>query len=119
MNIGHNIKKIRELRGFDQSYMAGKLGMSQSNYSKIESKGEKITFEQLNKIAEAFEVSPMDILSFDEKVVLNITEQKNGSHSGGYVINHCSPSIQKLYESQIKQLQEEVKFLRSQLEKKR
>ena len=116
MNIGHKIRKVRELKGYDQKYMAHKLGMDQSNYSKLENNGEKITFGQFAKIAESLEVDPLNIISFDEKFVLNIKEQKNCTHSGNYVVNHCSPEIQALYENQIKHYQEEVKFLRSMYE---
>ncbi|HXA02953.1 MAG TPA: helix-turn-helix transcriptional regulator, partial [Cytophagaceae bacterium] len=36
MSVGSKIKKIRELRNYTQEYMADRLQMSQSGYSKIE-----------------------------------------------------------------------------------
>ncbi|WP_396173132.1 hypothetical protein [Flavobacterium sp.] len=35
-NNGYKIRKDRELKGFTQDYMSGKLEMSQHAYSKIE-----------------------------------------------------------------------------------
>ena len=39
-NIGDKIRKVRELKGFTQDFMAGKLEMSQRAYSKIENKNQ-------------------------------------------------------------------------------
>jgi transcriptional regulator with XRE-family HTH domain len=118
MNVGPKIRKIRELRGFKQDYVAKQLGMTQSNYSKMEKQKDKenIPFEMLERVAKVLDVDPLDILNFDEKFVFNIQEQK-GSNSNGLIINNFSEKIQAMYEARIKGLEEEVAFLRAMLGK--
>ena len=139
MHIGNNIKKIRELKGYDQKYMAKQLGVSQSYYSKLESKEENITVEQVNKVANVLEVSLFDLLAFDEKYVFHFNE-KVSKTSCGLVNNYFPSELKDLYEGQLKRIEEqyekrikdlketherqlqsskeEIQFLRSQLEKK-
>ena len=50
MQLGNNIKKIRELHNLTQEYMAGRLGISQAAYSKIENNELKMNQEKLQKI---------------------------------------------------------------------
>lgn len=54
--IGKNIRKIRELRDYDQQYMAEQLGISQSQYSKIEQGLKDISITILDKIATVLDV---------------------------------------------------------------
>lgn len=84
MKVGNKIKKIRELRNFTQDYMAGKLSMSISNYSKIERDEIPVTLDRLEEIANILMVKYNDILSFDEKNVFNFI---NSPHSNGYINN--------------------------------
>lgn len=49
MDIGSNIKKIRELKNFNQNYVATALGISQKSYSNIEKSKNKITIELVQK----------------------------------------------------------------------
>ncbi len=60
------IKKIRQLRnekGYSQTYIAGKIGISQRAYSKIEQRETKITLKRLKSIAAILEVEMADLLS--------------------------------------------------------
>lgn len=41
--IGIKIRKIRELKGFSQEYMANNLGITQRAYGKLENQETKIT----------------------------------------------------------------------------
>ena len=56
MILGHKIKNIRELKNLTQEFVAEKLDISQSAYSKIE-RETKISDEKLAQIAEILEVS--------------------------------------------------------------
>ena len=62
--IGHNIKKLREFRGYSQEYMAKKLDVSQKTYSNIESDKSKIDKNQIKHIAEILEIDPVATLFF-------------------------------------------------------
>jgi len=52
-----NIRKIRELKDFDQQYMALQLGISQSQYSKLEKGQKDITLHMLEAIATVLGIS--------------------------------------------------------------
>lgn len=66
MDISKKIKEIRESKSLKQSEMADILGIEQTNYSRFERRGKKLTIEQLEQIASALGVSIKEIL-FDEK----------------------------------------------------
>jgi transcriptional regulator with XRE-family HTH domain len=68
MNVGNNIKQIRELRNYTQEYMAQKLSMSQSAYARIESGTIIPEVDKLQRIAE--------ILDIDISVLLNTYQRK-------------------------------------------
>lgn len=109
--VEKNIKHIRELKNFTQEHLANKLGLSIRAYSKIESGETQLTINRLNQISEVLEVSPQDILGFDEKQVFSHCKQD------GYIgINHINlpEKLIQQYENQIQHLKEEVEFLKIQ-----
>ena len=65
MNIGTNIFNLRTLKGIKQSEIAEKLGLEQSGYSRIEKRGDKISFDLIERIAEIFGVPTEKLLGFD------------------------------------------------------
>lgn len=113
MEIGTKIKKIRELRNFTQDYMAQKLNISQSTYSRFERNDCDLTISQLQDISEIFEIKIEDLLSFNEKLVFNNYHQANQ----GYNIfnNGLSSQEKELYEKQIQRLEADVDYLRNLL----
>lgn len=68
--ILERIKKIRNLRGVNQEYIALQMGMSQSTYSKIENGNQKLTFEVIGKIANALNVSINQLTDKDTQIIL-------------------------------------------------
>ena len=108
-----NIRKIRGLRDYSQEYMGKKLGISARGYGGIETGETPLTLERLEKIAEILEVSPLQLLAFDEKLIFN-----NCSQLGMFqTIHNTSDAERDLYERQIKELKEEIVFLRSLIKK--
>jgi len=72
LSIGEKVERVRLFKGIKQEYLANKLGISQSQVSKIE-KQEKIEDELLKQIAEILDVSSDVILNFDdEKITYHI-----------------------------------------------
>lgn len=63
MDISGHIRRIRESKGITQSDIAEKIGSTQSNYAYLESRGQKLTIEQIQKIAHALEVTAMELIS--------------------------------------------------------
>jgi transcriptional regulator with XRE-family HTH domain len=49
--IGYKIKKIRELKGLKQDYLALELGVSQKHYCHLENGKADLRFTQLQQIA--------------------------------------------------------------------
>lgn len=66
MNISLNIRKLREANRLTQNDIAERLGIDGSNYAKQEKRGNKLSIEQLEKIAEALGVS-LRVLLFGDK----------------------------------------------------
>jgi len=52
--IGENIKRLREFRGYSQEYMATELNVSQRTCSNIESDKGEVNKEQIEHIARVF-----------------------------------------------------------------
>lgn len=73
--VGHKIKAFREMKGISQEYLAGKIGMSQNNLSKIEKGDIKVSFERLCEIADFLEADINSIINFDAKNFFNHCNQ--------------------------------------------
>lgn len=118
MDIGDKIRKVRELKGFKQEYVAGKLGLSVTAYGNIERNESSLTFERLEEIAQALEVTVQDILNIPEQ--LNI-HSVNNAHQVGFnqntTINDnrtCIDGEIEAYKLAISNLEKEVEYLRQQ-----
>ncbi len=115
--LGTKIKKIRELRNLTQDYMADKLGISQSAYSKLETDETTISQERLVQIAKALDITVQDILSFDEKMFFNLTNNQDHA-SFGYIIHNniqLSDNERKLYEDKIRLMEELIDQLKKEV----
>lgn len=67
---GSIIRKYRELRNYSQEYVAGKMGISQNAYSKIENNITQLTVSHIRQISAILEVSITDLLK-DEFEIRN------------------------------------------------
>jgi transcriptional regulator with XRE-family HTH domain len=109
MEIGTKIKKVRELKNYTQEYMAQRLNVSQSTYSRYEKEDNDITVALLNEISEIFGMKIEDLLSFDEKVVFNNYASNQANQA--YIINVISEKEREMYEKTIKLLEDKIKYL--------
>lgn len=113
IKTGLKIKKLRELRNYTQEFMAEKLSMSQTGYSNIERDETDVSLSRLQQIAKVLEIKLQDLLGFDEKMLLVGTAANNNYAQAGVIFSsETFERERKLYEEQIKQLKEEVTFLR-------
>lgn len=71
IHIGHNIKRLRELKGMKQEEMALELGVSHQAISKME-QSEDVEEEKLVRIATVLGISVETILNFREDAAVNI-----------------------------------------------
>jgi transcriptional regulator with XRE-family HTH domain len=113
MMIGLKIKKLRELKNFTQEFMADKLQMSQSNYSRIENNDLDVPFSKLQQIADVLEISITDLIEFDAKYFFNNVHAQT---INGNINNAVSLNEKKLYEDQIEGLKREISYLTEILE---
>ena len=109
MILGSKIKTIREMKNFTQEYVAEKLEMSQSNYSRIERNEINIPIKTLQSIAEIFNLSLTELIEFDAKYFFN---QINNQTINGDIKNTNSETIQKAYEDHILSLNKEIENLK-------
>lgn len=111
--IGTKIKKIREFKNFTQEYMAEKLGISQSQYAKLEKEDSDLTISRIQKIADILDVKFEDLLKFNEKYVFNNYSQTEN----GFNINESSKYEREIAEKHINHLTKEIEHLRGLLDK--
>ena len=68
MNVGDNIKRLREDRRIKQQEIADLIGMHRSNYSKIESGQREISVAALDKIARFFGVTVDELIHMENDI---------------------------------------------------
>jgi len=115
MDIGTSIRKIRELKGFSQEYMANQLEISQRQFSRIEKNDTDLSLSKLTKISELLEVTPTQIMGFDEKFIFQNCQAPSAitTNQNYYAF---SDKEREQYEKRILQLENELIFLRNQFE---
>lgn len=93
MNIGENIRKLRELKNYSQDYMANELDMVQKTYSNIETAGNKITVETILRVAKVLEINYTKIFELNTEAILN-----NSNQSGGLNQLNTAPTTNNIYD---------------------
>ena len=97
MDIGENIRKVRDLKGFSQQALAESIGLSQKQLSRIETNQVSPTFDTLEKICEALGITLKNLLQFNEDLVFNnVVETQNGGEFIAYN-NTDIKQIENLY----------------------
>jgi transcriptional regulator with XRE-family HTH domain len=81
--LNNIIKTIRLAKGYTNEYMAHKLDITASAYSKIEKGYTKLSVDMLNKISNILEIALVDLLK--------ATEDNN------FVFINCNNSIKIIY----------------------
>ena len=96
VSIGENVKTIRELKNYSQEFMALKLKISQSTYSRIESGKNKIDDKLLSHLSEIFEIDEDVIRDFnkDDKLLFeNKQQHKNEYEEIEYLLSALNTKI--------------------------
>lgn len=100
MNEYRIMKILRESKNYSQEYVAGKLGINQNAYSKMENGKVKLTLDRIRQLAEIYDIKPEYFLSLDLPVInFNIGPNSHGGFIDKYVnnSNYFDPElIQKL-----------------------
>ncbi len=106
MQLGRNLRKLRELNDYSQEYMAGKLGVSQVTYSRIENNKTKLDVLRLIKIAEILNVNPF--------VLIDITSPINDL---AQISNYLYSEQNKCYKNSVKEAETEKRVLVKYIQK--
>ena len=114
MNISAKIKKIRELKGYSQEYVASELGISQAAYSKIEKNDKNLSIERIKTISLVLEIDPLELINFNVQNIFNNCKNDNFGNKGNYYA--FSENERDLYEKTIERLEKEVAFLKKTIE---
>ncbi len=86
MELHEKIRSIRKLKGWSQEEIAAKLEMSSNGYGSIERGGTDVNLSRLISIAELFDMTLLELMSFDSNGASNsATNITNGTISS---INH-------------------------------
>jgi transcriptional regulator with XRE-family HTH domain len=105
--IGRKIRTLRDLKGYSQEYIAGKLEIAQNTYSKLEADTSKLNIEMLEKIASILEVTVNDLIS-EEPMVLNFNGINHGAQGNFELIENFHSGQKELYEKIIVSKDEEI-----------
>jgi transcriptional regulator with XRE-family HTH domain len=115
MQIGEKIRKIRELKGLKQENIATALGMSITAYGNLERGDTNLTYDKLEEIAKAMEVTVQDIINMPEEFIIhNITNSHVAvAQLGCNYGNINNPEIEG-YKAAIEQYKAENEYLKKQ-----
>lgn len=111
ITIGDKVKKLREIKGYKQEYMAERLGISQQSYSKLESERADIPYSRIEQLAEIFQIRPEDLVAFDSQYIFN----NYGSPNQGIAYFNFPEQMKQLYEDNIKLLENKVKYQETEI----
>ena len=100
MDIGEKIKAIRKEKRISQAEIAKLLNVTQATYSHLENRSSKLTYEQIEKIAEALGVSVKYLLFGEDEHLVKLTRNKDAE-----------------LENKIKDLEKELEFLNMKMKK--
>lgn len=116
MNIGDKIRKVRELKGYKQEYVAEKVGLSVTAYGNIERNDSSLTYDRLEQIANALEVAVQDILNIPEQLSIHtITNAHQVGFSHTYNDNRTGTEAElEVFKQTIAHLEKEIEYLRQQ-----
>lgn len=115
MHIGDKIRKVRELKGYKQEYVADQLGMSVTAYGNLERGDSSPSFDRLEEISKVLDVAVQDILNIPEE--FNIQHISNSSNVGFNYYNQNNDKENPVFialRETISYQQKEIEYLREQ-----
>jgi transcriptional regulator with XRE-family HTH domain len=123
LEIGNNIRRIREIKNYTQEAVAGIIGMSVTAYGDIERGKSDVNFTRLGEIAAALEVKPEEIVTFGNNIFNTTNNHQDGSvihggHTGSGPATFNNYVDKDIFDKIVKDKDEEIAFLREQLRNK-
>jgi len=107
LNLGKQIKELREIKGFSQEAIALTIGISQQAFQKIESNATKISLRKADQIAKSMEVELEYLLKFQPSNYLRLSVDNLASEKLKSV--HLNNLIEQL-RNQIEMMEKELEY---------
>lgn len=92
MDVSKNIRAARTEKGITQVDIARQLGIERTNYHRLENRGNKLTIEQATAIAQALNMSLIELLTWGD-IEKNERSQTNGNHESVNRVKEISPTL--------------------------
>jgi transcriptional regulator with XRE-family HTH domain len=115
LTTGLRIKKLRELRDYSQAYMAKKLGISQEQYSYLETKQKSIPDEQIKTIATLLAVKEENLKTFDPQHIFENAGARQSQVNIQNLIIEAHEHERRLFVELIARLKEELEELKEKI----
>ena len=118
--IPEKLRKIREIKGYSQEYVALQMDISHRQYQRIESGEADVSLSKLEEACRVMEISLEQLMGFDERFILNNCTNKNSVLGGNEVtLNvHFPEDMVKVFTDRIEHLEGEIVYLREMLKGK-
>lgn len=99
---GTIIRRFRELRKFSQKEMAGRMGISQNAYSKIENNVTQLTVKHLKQLSQILDVSVMELLKDDFEIhkPMDIHDKAAGKQDITTLLIHIRQNLEEKKKSE-------------------
>jgi transcriptional regulator with XRE-family HTH domain len=111
MELHEKVKFYREAKKLSQDSVAYNLGLDQSQYSRRENGTIQFKSDEISKLCETLEISPLELFN-SESVIFNNTNQQGGNF-GQYI--SFPEELQKQYELRIKEKDEMINVLKEEI----
>ena len=95
------VRRIRQQKGLSQENMAGELGLSQSQYSRIEQGDCAVSYEKVFEISQILDVTPNEIIDCGKcQAFYNCTQSGNNIEKIDTINNNqdCAELLKTLLE---------------------
>lgn len=100
LKIGTKLSQLRNQHGFTQEMIAEKVGMSQGNYSKLESdKYESPSGEILLNLAEIYGITVTELLENANNQHINLSKNKDNAINAFIVLQETKKQNEQLVEA--------------------
>lgn len=108
LKIGTKLRQLRTERGFSQEEIADGIGMTQGNYSKLESdKYESFSWDFVPKLAKIYGLEITDILPKESNQHINMSKNKDNAVNAFLVLQdsermckELNTALQKIIDTQ-------------------
>ncbi len=106
--IGDKIRMGRENKGLSREHFAALLEMDVRTYEKIEHNKRDLQLMEVQKIADALELTPSELLFGEPKLVFENCTQNVSLYNSGTVNNQNIETLKSIYDELIMVLKQEI-----------